>query len=121
MTLSYFDPLSTPGRKEGTSIQSISGNGTTAATATPIVADTGWTVVIVDAETNNTAVILPSGMSIGDLIETSGSSSAQVFPPSGEGFGFATFTGSESVSPGGSSILLRKITSTQWGIVAQQG
>lgn len=125
MTTSYFDLLSTPGRKEGCSFSAISGNGITAATATPIPADTGWTVVLVTISAGNTAVILPSNMSIGDIVEiyctnpTQGQTgNAFVFPPSGEAYGFNNFTNYNTAGANGVPLIVRKITSTQWQILS---
>lgn len=121
--VTVVDPNGTPApvyTRSGVTLQTIAGNGSTLGSATPIVALSGHTIVIV--ETTNSpldeAVVLPDDAQIGDLVEVyskeDGGPGALVFPPSGEDIGQPA---SKRASQGGSGCLFRKVSATQWRFI----
>jgi hypothetical protein len=112
-----IDPYGTPEpvyTRSGTTIQTVAAAGNSSlATATPIVAVSGWSVVLVEASTGNDGVILPEDAQIGDVVEVHGDAGndgvmVRVYTPDG----FLAVIG-----PNDRGVLCRKTSATAWRFV----
>jgi hypothetical protein len=116
--VTVVDPNGTPApvyTRSGTTIQSIVAAGNNSfVDATPIVAVSGWSIVMAQATDTpafETGVILPSDTQIGDVVELyAGGYTVIVFPPTGQ-----TINGisSQQVGPG-AAVIFRKLSATEW-------
>lgn len=120
------DPNGTPApvyTRSGTTIQTIAASGNTLMSATPIVAPSGHSVVIVTTVDNeftddDQAVALPDDAQIGDVVEVYqyGQASVIVFTPTGESIGTpgGGTTSSNTLDSGGHAAIFRKVSATIW-------
>jgi hypothetical protein len=103
--------------RDGLTVDAISGNGTTSGSATAMTRYCQHTVVSVTVTTNNTAVKLPTGAEIGDVVEVYNVAgfplAPDVFPPSGE----TLVNSNTDISCTGGGAIFRKVTSTSWAFI----
>lgn len=98
----------------GTTLNNITAAGTNAGTATQIVKDGNWYVVVVAVPSSSNGVILPANAELGDLVEIHaepGAAGVTIYPDSG-----SSFDGSSSALFA-STMLLRKTASNVWSMV----
>jgi hypothetical protein len=115
-----IDPNGTPApvyTRSGTTIQDVIAAGNDLSTATPIVAVSGCSVVLVATVAFEfEGVILPDDAQIGDVVEVYNVSgrSIRVYAPTGETIHSGASMG---ISPGGGGSLFRKTTASVWRFV----
>ncbi len=121
-----IDPSGTPipvYNRGGITIVEVTANGVTTGSATEVPAVSGHTVVLVtttSSPTDQSAVRLPSGAEIGDVVElyhVNNDAHIIVFPPTGERLGFRTTDESFIMNAGenpGAGAMFRKTKSDRW-------